>query len=101
MRCGMRDAGCGMRDATKWYGLQDLGGDRLRQSRRLYDMRTGCAEGGFSLSLPEESELVILSAAGAKDLLSHRCEGPISGAAGADDLLFAMVAAGRLSGAGR
>src|SRR6266487_6365543 len=30
----------------------------------------------------EASELVILSAAGAKDLLSHRCEGPISDAAG-------------------
>jgi len=30
-----------------------------------------------SLSLPREaSEPVILSAAGAKDLLSHRCEGP-------------------------
>src|SRR5438105_12418812 len=33
---------------------------------------------GFSpsLFLHEASELVILSAAGAKDLLAHRCEGP-------------------------
>src|SRR5437660_4691016 len=32
-----------------------------------------------SLSLHEASELVILSAAGAKDLLAHRCEGPTDG----------------------
>src|SRR5438105_12561293 len=32
-----------------------------------------------SLSLHEASELVILSAAGAKDLLAHRCEGPADG----------------------
>ncbi|HXL06257.1 MAG TPA: hypothetical protein VN964_04965 [Gemmatimonadales bacterium] len=55
-------------------------------------------EGGFSLSFPEASELVILSAAGAKDLLSHRCEGPISGAAGAKDLL-SHGCEGRFSGA--
>ena len=34
--------------------------------------------GGWFLSLPGEArEPVILSAAGAKDLLSHRCEGPV------------------------
>jgi len=49
-------------------------------------------------SLPEASELVILSAAGAKDLLAHRCEGRWSGAAGAEDLL-SHGCEGRLSGA--
>src|SRR5438874_2741199 len=53
-------------------------------------MRAGWGEGGFSFSLPDTSELVILSAAGAKDLLfpqmrrTFRCEGPLD----AKDLLF-------------
>src|SRR6266567_2668282 len=69
------------------YGSQELGGGGQRDSRRLYDVRAGWGESGFSLSFPEASELVILSAAGAKDLLSHGCEGRFSGAAGAKDLL--------------
>src|SRR6266566_3413127 len=69
------------------YGSQELGGGGQRDSRRLYDVRAGWGESGFSLSFPEASELVILSAAGAKDLLSHGCEGRFSGAAGAKDLV--------------
>src|SRR5437588_5670560 len=59
------------------------------ESRRLYHARR-LGGGWFSFSLPDTSELVILSAAGAKDLLfpqmrrTFRCEGPLD----AKDLLF-------------
>src|SRR6266567_1686264 len=80
------------------YGSQELGGGGQRDSRRLYDVRAGWGEGGFSLSFPEASELVILSAAGAKDLLSHGCEGrALFNAAGAKDLL-SHGCEGRFSG---
>src|SRR5437879_6646713 len=37
------------------------------------------SKGGFSSCVSQASEPVILSAAGAKDLLSRRCEGPAFG----------------------
>ena len=95
---GTRDSGLGTRAAMEGYGSQELGGGGQRDSRRLYDVRAGWGEGGFSLSFPEASELVILSAAGAKDLLSQGCEGRFSGAAGAKDLL-SQGCEGRFSGA--
>src|SRR6184192_3892967 len=65
----MRDAGC-----DKMVGLARLGCRRTGPSLADCTMRAGCGKGGFSFSLPDTSELVILSAAGAKDLLFRRCE---------------------------
>src|SRR5438067_1870568 len=67
----MRDAGCGMRqDGTACKTWVPSDGPSLADCT----MRAGCGKGGFSFSLPDTSELVILSAAGAKDLLFRRCE---------------------------
>src|SRR5207237_480134 len=67
----MRDAGCGMRqDGTACKTWVPSDGPSLADCT----MRAGCGKGGFSFSLPDPSELVILSAAGAKDLLFRRCE---------------------------
>src|SRR5213594_3722287 len=49
---------------------------RFRGKRRV-SRGAACCAPTILLSLPEASEHVILSAAGAKDLLSPRCEGPV------------------------